>query len=93
MQKCIYATFYACYITKCGPRVGNWSILSIIMVSETQEDDFRAHLIEDVQNYPCIYDKANPNHFQTTFTNQKFDEIGAILEVEGLVLLFFQSFQ
>ena len=70
----------------------NCHFLKVIM-ADIQEDDFRSCLIEEVQNYPGIYDKANPNHFCTTFTNQKFDEICANLGVNGefyFILVIFQ---
>ena len=61
----------------------NCHFLKVIMADTQQEDDFRSRLIEEIQNYPCIYDKADPNHFCTAYTNQKFDEIGAIHGIDG----------
>ena len=60
-------------------------------MSHTQEDDLRACLIEEIQNYPCIYDKADPNHFCTIYMNQKFDEIGVILGIDGEFVNFSNS--
>ena len=48
----------------------------------TIKDDYQLKLciIEKMQNYPLIYDKANPHHYQ----RQKiFDNISAILGMEG----------
>ena len=53
------------------------------MVSDQSEDDIQSRLIEEIQNYPCIFDKADPNHFKTDVTNAKFEEIGIILGVPG----------
>ena len=53
------------------------------MASDQSEDDIRSRLIEEIQNYPCIFDKADPNHFKTDVTNAKFEEIGIILGVPG----------
>ena len=51
------------------------------MALDTQHDDIHAKLIDKIQNYPCIFDKADPNHFKTNVNNAKFEEIGIILGV------------
>ena len=60
------------------------------MASDQSEDDIWSRLIEEIQNYPCIFDKAAPNNFKTDVTNSKFEEIGIILGV--LVSNHFNSF-
>ena len=51
----------------------------------TTEDDYQLKLriIEEMQNYPLIYDKANPHHYRRDKRQKIFDDIGAILGIEG----------
>ena len=48
-----------------------------------EEYRFKCALLEEVQNYPCLYDKADPLHFKTRITNEKFAEIAVTLRSDG----------
>ena len=48
-----------------------------------EEYRFKCALIEEVKNYPCLYDKADPLHFKTHVTNDKFAEIAVTLRSDG----------
>ena len=49
------------------------------------KDDYqlKLHIIEEMQNYPLIYDKANLHHYQRDKRQKIFDDIGTILGIEG----------
>ena len=51
----------------------------------TTKDDYqlKLYIIEEMQNYPIIYNKANPHHYQRDKRQKIFDDIGAILVIEG----------
>ena len=51
----------------------------------TTKDDYQLKLpiIEEMQNYPLIYDKANLHHYRRDKRQKIFDDTGAILGIEG----------
>ena len=59
----------------------------------TTKDDyqFKLHIIEEMQNYPLIYHKANPHHYQRDKRQKIFEDIGAILGIEGKCFSMIQN--
>ena len=53
-----------------------------------EEFELKCRLIEEMQLYPLIYDKAHPFHYKKEKRDEIFDSIGAILGITGLYLLF-----
>ena len=48
-----------------------------------EEYRFKCALIEEVKNYPCLYDNGDTLHFKTHITNDKFTEIAVTLRSDG----------
>ena len=53
--------------------------------SKESDEEYRLKcaLIEEVKNFPCLYDKVDPLHFKTHITNDKFAEIAVTLSSDG----------
>ena len=51
---------------------------------EEAERILRHRIIEEVENFPIIYNKQHPDHYQVNKKKNIFDEIGGRLGISGL---------
>ena len=49
---------------------------------------FRCNLIDEIRNYPCIYDKAHVDHYKRNKKQEIYDIVGTALGVTGRIILF-----
>ena len=49
---------------------------------------FRCNLMDEIRNYPCIYDKAHVDHYKRNKKQEIYDIIGTALGVTGTIILF-----
>ena len=48
-----------------------------------EESQTKAKLIEEIKNHPCIYNKADPNHYRRDKKLKIFTNIGKMLNMDG----------
>ncbi|MCG8620590.1 MAG: MADF domain-containing protein [Proteobacteria bacterium] len=50
-----------------------------------REAEFRlkCSIIDEVKEYPVLYDKAHPNHFKCDHKEEVYERIGTALDIEG----------
>ena len=56
-----------------GSNMENWD----------EESQTKAKLIEEIKNHPCIYNKADPNHYRQDKKLEIFTNIGKMLNMDG----------
>ena len=52
---------------------------------EQKEAEFRlkCSIIDEIKEYPVLYDKAHPSHFKHDCKEEIYERIGAALDMEG----------
>ena len=50
-----------------------------------REAEFRlkCSIIDEIKEYPVLYDKAHPNHFRRDHKEEVYERIGTALDLEG----------
>ena len=48
-----------------------------------EESQTKAKLIEEIKNHPCIYIKADPNHYRRDKKLEIFTNIGKMINMDG----------
>ena len=50
-----------------------------------REAEFRlkCSIIDEIKEYPVLYDKAHPNHFRRDYKEEVYERIGTALDLEG----------
>ena len=48
-----------------------------------EESQTKAKLIEEIKNHPCIYNKADPNHYHQDKKLEIFTNTGKMLNMDG----------
>ena len=52
---------------------------------EQKEAEFRlkCSIIDEIKEYPVLYDKAHPSHFKQDCKEEIYERIGSALDMEG----------
>ena len=43
----------------------------------------KCSIIDEIKEYPVLYDKAHPNHFRRDHKEEVYEQIGTALDLEG----------
>ena len=56
-----------------------------------REAEFRlkCSIIDEVKEYPVLYDKAHPNHFKCDHKEEVYERIGSALDLEGNRIFYY----
>ena len=56
-----------------------------------REAEFRlkCSIIDEVKEYPVLYDKAHPNHFKRDCKDEVYERIGTALDLEGNRIFYY----